>query len=285
MKRRNALWFLLCTSVVLTACKKNARQPEAEPEVATASADASPVELVSPPIEAPLIWFHPMDGATGVGEVVAELRIQGTESIDSRLLQAIEDSVLLETAAGEAVRTHRVASRQEQQGSSADVTILPEEPLGPGAYVLRLPSLPAGVKAPRFPSHVTLPDGSLGVRFRVDSAPGLWGVRVCEKEKGTSLVVELTEEVLAPKAAAKAIRFESAAGPVSCTPLPHGDTETVGSLTFACDGFDPGAALEVTIAGGLESPAGAKLAASSHQFVPADVAPWGSGCRLYRSQR
>lgn len=282
MKRSDWPLFLFCASLVLAACKRD--KPQGESVALETPAEAAISEDVSPPPEPPTIWFQPMDGATGVGEVVAEIRLEGGERIDSDLLQAVERSVRLETEVGIPVRLNTVASKAAEDDSRAAIALLPEEPLAAGSYVLRLPQLPKGVAEPRFPSHARLPDGSIGARFRVDSAPVLWGVRVCQKEAGTQVIVEFSERIRAADGVDRAVTIVGDGGDIGCRALPHGNSDSVGSLAFSCSKMDPAEELEVTVGAGLRGVAGARLAGSSHRFAPNDLGAWGSGCKLYRTR-
>jgi hypothetical protein len=277
------------------AVEPQAAQPA--PEVA-APADTvttpAPAETVGAPASGgglkrplPRIWFDPVDGTTGVGGKVPTISIDADGfRVDDAALASIRGTLsLAKWPTLEPVATTMQVAQVGATDQQAHVSLTPSAALANGWHVLKLPALPAGLAEPTFPSDAKLSDGSLAVRFRRDSAPTVWGVRVCEKGPGYSVIVDFSEPVTSSKPPSSFVSIAQGGKSLSCSAVESSyGGDGLGSQSFAC-ALDAASSLDVRVSAGLASPAGAPLNAgadAAYSMVPSKLPDWGTGCTIYR---
>ena len=128
----------------------------------------------------------------------------------------------------------------------------------------------------------TGPDGVVGVRVHVGSAPRLWGIQSCPKGAASDVTVTFSEPVVPASDAASLPIIVDVSG-ASCTLV---NTLTPGataeSFVFACAGTDPTGAVDVTLLDGLTSSSGIGVSPISRSVSADSTVDSGGGCRTYR---
>jgi hypothetical protein len=257
----------------------------AAPAPAQAVATAAPSTGPRRPL--PQIWFSPVDGTTGVGNAAPNVSIDSSGlAVDDTALATIRGTLALaKWPTFEPVATTMQVAQVSSSEQAAHVSVTPSAALASGWHVLKLPALPAGLTEPTFPSHAKLSDGSLVVRFRRDSAPVVWGVRLCEKPSGYSVVIDFSERVTSSKPPSSFVSIAQDGKGLSCGGMESSfGSDGLGSMSFAC-ALDAASSLEVRVSAGITSPAGAPLnggADAAYAMVPKTLPPWGAGCTIFR---
>lgn len=238
----------------------------------------------------PIIWFEPMDLSTGVGQTVPKIGIDNLgEPVPENLLASLERNAHLERLASGDV----IGSRMEKDAGSptgdprGSVQFHPNTQLAAEWHILRLAALPEGLDEPTFPSHIKFSDGSIGVRFRNDSFPMLWGVKFCEKGDRELLILEMTERVMADPGAPDLVMVRQGDRLVSCSIANDlGSAEGTGALVLSCGKLEHEEDIDVTLAdSAFVGLSGVPLQPPfSHAVAPTSLVPWGEGCRVSRTE-
>jgi hypothetical protein len=254
----------------------------------TPSPSPSPKLLPGPTRPAPRIWFEPLDLATNVGDTIPGIGIDADGfAVDDSVLSSVQRSLSLASWPGLTPVPSDVTAAQADPKADprAHVYATPSKPLSDGWHVLRLAALPVGLAEPTYPSDTKFADGSIGVRFRRDSAPMLWSVRICEKGAEHAIEIDLTERVVSAKSIASFVTVQQPPkGSVCSTRESDFGSTGLATLPLSCT-LDPAASITVRIAAGLAGLSGVPLNGGkdvSVAMVPKSLPAWGEGCVQFR---
>jgi hypothetical protein len=304
MRKSTLVWLAVCVALVaawgvaLSACQGgDGRSTPAARENPPGGA-GQPGEVRYPPGPTrpdPVIWMEPVDLATATGKTLTRIGIDNLGGpVSAELLDALAAETSLRTWPDMGEVAAEVVAIPSGSGVGADtrayVEVRPRDALASGWHVLRVARLPVGLAAPRFPAHVTLPDGSIGARFRPDSWPTVVSIRVCERDTGVQTVIaDFSERMLidAGDAAVLTVENSGAVDSACSTVGGEGTGEGVGDVATTCSGLRASEVVNVSLAAGLVSVGGGLLrepagsAGLSFSFVPDTLAEWGVGCRRF----
>lgn len=169
------------------------------------------------------------------------------------------------------------------------IRLVPSRDLAPGWHFLGLKALPGGTRLSWGMLSTELPDGRVGVRFRVDSHPILYAIQTCARGDSASLTVQFSEPVTISGGELGAVR-RGVGAERECMPVGQSPGRTSFRVSLACPAERDlvetrirwSADTTIASASGLALRDVDGLAAPrEYAFRPVDTTPAEPGCEIH----
>jgi hypothetical protein len=222
------------------------------------------------PVPTATLSFDPVDGTTNTATRALTVKLYPSGIVSEQVLATLP--LKIETwPEHEIIPSHLLPPLNV--GQQMGVQIVPDSPLLPRWYALRLGSLP-----PSTVFSLPLEGGVIGARFRPDPFPLVRSLQLCDKAPpGMKLLLQFSEPTATTMESGHLVTVQIDGQAADC-PLYWAQPD---GLYFTCDALTPTSKLKVVLAAGLTGASGAALPPGSWE-VDVSKLPAGS-CREYRA--